>query len=165
MDKVRWSGQNAGGGAYTYFSECIVADWNTIGSKLVARAPTANGAYSEWSGAGYSALNELTPAATYMTSGAADQRISTVMATFPALGTGERIERVKVAANALRDASGPQKMNIFYRVAGADDHKSDRALTVSAANYTEAWDMSPATGTYWTPTELNASEPGARSRA
>ncbi|PSJ60738.1 hypothetical protein [Pseudaminobacter soli (ex Li et al. 2025)] len=147
------------------WSEIIVADWNTINSKLVTRIPNANGTYSEWSGAGYTALNELTPAATYMTSGTADQRVSVGLTSFPALAGGERIERVQVAANALRDASGPQKENIFYRVAGADNHRSDRTLTVSAADYTEAWDMSPATSTYWTPTELNASEPGMRSRA
>ncbi len=165
LDKFRLSTSTVQAAASARYSEVIVANWNTLGSKLVSRAPAANGYYSEWAGLGHTALSEITPAATYMTSGAANQRISVAMAAFPALAAGERIERVKVAANKLRDASGPQKSNIFYRVAGTDDDRADRALTVSAADYTEAWDASPATGTYWTPTELNASEPGVRSRA
>ena len=148
-----------------HFSQVLIADWITLGSRVVTRAANANGSLFEWAGVGHTALNEITPAATNLTSGAADQRISVGMAPFPALGVGERIEGVKVAINALRDAAGPQKANIFFKVAGTVDDKSDRGLTVTAADYSEVWDMSPNTGTYWTPNELNASEPGVRSRA
>ncbi|RUW41533.1 hypothetical protein EOA37_09740 [Mesorhizobium sp. M2A.F.Ca.ET.015.02.1.1] len=164
FDAVRLARPIITSGAATRFSEIIVADWNTVGSKLVTAAPDANGNYTAWAGAGYTALNEVTPAATYMTSGTANQRISVSLGNFPALAANERVESVKVVANALRDASGPQKLNLFYRVNGTDNDDSDQSLTLSAANYSHSWAASPDTASYWTPTELNASEPGVRSR-
>ncbi|MFC3322152.1 hypothetical protein [Mesorhizobium cantuariense] len=164
FDAVRIARPAVTSGAGVRFSEVICASWNTVGSKLVTGVPDANGNYTAWTGAGYTALNELTPAATYMTSGTANQRISVSLGNFPALGANERVESVKVVANALRDASGPQKLNLFYRVNSTDTDDSDQSLTLSAANYFHTWTASPDTASYWTPTELNASEPGVRSR-
>lgn len=164
IDKVIFGCSNGSTSATHNYSEVIVADWNTIGSKLVTRAPDANGTYTAWAGAGYTALNEITPAATYMTSGTVDQRISLFLSDFPALATNERIESVKTSIAALRDASGPQSANLFVRVNSADDDEADQALSVGILNYHATWEMSPDTATYWTVAELNASEFGVRSR-
>jgi hypothetical protein len=147
-----------------HFSEVIVADWCTLQSKVVGRGPDANGAYTAWTGAGYTAIDEVILSADYMTSGTVDQRISVSLGSFTALGANERIENVKASVNAFRDASGPQSLNLFTRISTTDYDGSDQALTVPAAHYSQSWATSPATATYWTPTELDASEFGVRSR-
>ena len=100
---------------YAYYAEVIVADWNTIGAKLVTRIPDAAGTWNEWTGAGYTAVDEAVPTSDFMVSGTPNQRFSTSFSDFPAPGTGESIEAVRMSAALVKDAGGPQNYNYFAR--------------------------------------------------
>jgi hypothetical protein len=162
--KVRFPAVSTSIGTNNGYSEIIVADWNTIGSKLVTRAPNAAGTYNEWSGAGFSAVDEIAETNDLIASGTADQRFSFNLADFPALGSGESVQAVKVAAAAVRDASGPQNLNFFTRQGTTDHHATDKTVTTPLSGVSHIFDVNPATGAEWTITDLNAAEFGVRSR-
>lgn len=164
FDSIRMQCATAQFSTSTRYAEVIVADWNTIGSKLVTRIPDAAGTYSEWGGAGYTSVDELTEDNTMMASGTVDQRFSVTCTDFPALGTGESIEAVKVAGAIVKDAGGPQSVNFFTRVSGTDYHSSDQAAPASINGLRQVYDVNPNTSAAWTVSELNAAEFGVRSR-
>lgn len=147
------------------YSEVIVADWNTIGSRLVTRIPNAAGTHNAWGGAGFGSVDDLTEDAVMMASGTVDQRFSVNVADFPALGAGESIEAVKVGAVAVKDATGPQALNFFTRVSSTDyDVGGDQPAPASIGGLRQVFEVNPATGLAWTVAELNAAEFGVRSR-
>lgn len=166
FSKFRLGNIALSGGIVSY-SEVIVASWNTIGAKLVTRAPNAAGSYNDWTGAGYTAIDEVPYAGDMMVSGTANQRFSVNFADFPALATGESLQAVKVSGAMVKDAAGPQNVNFFVRVGATDYDDTDQAAP-AAINTTnplsKLWDLSPATGLEWTLAELNAAEFGVRSR-
>ena len=146
------------------FSEIIVADWNTIGSRLVTRGPNAAGTYNEWAGTGFGAVDEVVETNDLIASGTVDQRFSFNLADFPALASGESIQAVKVAAAAVRDATGPQNLNFFTRQGTTDHHAADKTVTTPLSGVSQLFDVNPATGAEWAITDLNAAEFGVRSR-
>lgn len=162
LDKVRWNTWTTT--RTIYVSECLVTDWSTLFGKLVLRTTSANGSYSEWAGAGYTAVDDFTPTSDYMASDTADQRVTFTMASFPALGSGESIATIKASAYALRDAAGPQNINLMTRISSTDYHDSNQALSVASTTVSKQWDLSPATAAVWTVTEINGAQFGARSR-
>lgn len=164
FSKARFNSCGGDSSDISYLSEVIVADWNTIGSKLVTAYPSAAGTYNEWTGAGYTAIDEALTAGDIVTSGTADQRISADVSTVPALASGEVIAGVKLAAWASKDLGGPQNMNFFSRISGTDYNGSDKALQTVIGSVVEYMETSPATATAWTLSEVNAAEFGVRSR-
>jgi hypothetical protein len=164
IDKIRFQCYGGTSNQDSNFSEVIVADWNTLGSKLVTKTPDANGTYTEWTGAGYTLIDEVVAGTDFMTSPTADQRFSFSSADFPVLASGESIENVRLAYRANRDAAGPQNINGFARVSSTDYHASDQTLNVAPtlSRYVD-WATNPAGGA-WTVSALNAAEFGLRSR-
>lgn len=161
FDELRF--QSANTVNVTAFSEIIAADWITLGGKLVSNSASGAGAYSEWAG-GFAVINETPPANNYALSGTAGQRLSFVKPAIAALAAGESIEAVSIGSLALRDSAGPQHFNHFIRIAGTDYHKADQNPVVAIAAYQDMWEKSPATGLTWAVSEINAAEPGIRSR-
>ena len=153
--------------AITHVSEVIVADWNTIGARVVSRAPSSAGSWNDWTGSNYLSVDEINPASDFVLSGAANQRFSVNFADFPALGTGESIEGVKIAAAAIRDAGGPQGLNFFTRIGATDYDSPDQAVPsvqLTATPNSQFLADNPATLSPWTLADLNAAEFGVRSR-
>lgn len=163
IDKVRFQASGTTSNNDLYWSEVIVADWNTIGSKVVTRIPDANGNYTAWTGA-YTDIDEISGGSDVISSNNVGDRESWSLSAFPALVGGESIESVKMSVNGLRDAAGPQAINMFNRQGGTDYDGSDQTLTTSNAGYSQVWDLNPATAAAWTVAELDASEWGVRAR-
>jgi hypothetical protein len=154
-------------GGIVSYSEVILASWNTIGAKLVTRAPVSAGTWNEWTGLGYSAVDEVPYAGDMMVSGSSNQRFSLNFADVPALGTGESLQAVKISGAMVKDAGGPQSVNFFARIESADYDDIDQAApaVINTTNpLSKLWEVSPATGQPWTLAELNAAEFGVRSR-
>lgn len=149
----------------SYYSEVIVADWNTIGAKLVTAAPIANGTYQEWTGAGYASIDEVAPDAALLLSGTVDQRVSVDVANVATLGSGESIKSVKISSYMNRDLGGPQNVNSFVRIGGTDYHSANQSAPVTLGLVGTYYETSPATSNTWTVSEINAAEFGIRSRA
>lgn len=164
LDTMGLWGSSAAGGTTTYFSEAIVATWNTIGSKLVTRVPDANGNYTAWLGGGFGAVDEVILGTDFLTSAAADQRVSFSLTDFPALVAGEVINTVGINSFASRDGGGPSQMNHFTRIGSTDYDAANKTLSVAQAAVRTNFDVSPATGIAWTIAELNAAQFGMRSR-
>lgn len=167
FNTVRFCPVGVTSNAITHVSEVIVADWNTIGAKVVSRAPNAAGSWNEWTGSSYQAVDEVNPASDFLLSPAANQRFSANFADFPALASGESVEGVKVAAAAIRDAGGPQNLNFFCRIDGTDFDSPDQpvpTVQLTATPNSQFVATNPATGTPWSLAELNAAEFGVRSR-
>lgn len=163
IDKVRFGVSGSTVNNDLYWSEIIVADWNTIGSKVVTRIPDANGNYTTWTGA-YTDIDDISGGVDVISSNNVGDRESWSLSNFPALAGGESIESVKMSVNAIRDAAGPQSLNMFNRQSTTDYDGSDKTLTTSNAGYNQVWDLNPATSAAWTITELNAAEWGVRAR-
>jgi hypothetical protein len=162
FDKVRLSNARTSS-SNTYHSEVIVADWNTIGSKIVSKAPDANGNYTAWTGV-YTDIDDISGGSDVLASGSANQRESFSMADFPALSGSEVIAAVGMGISALRDAGGPQNVNMFTRIASTDYDGADRTLNAATTNRQVLWQVSPATSAAWTVAEINGAEFGVRSR-
>ena len=162
--KGRWGPVGTGATNSSAHSECIIADWNTIGSKLVTRIPNAAGTYSEWTGAGYTAVDELIPSSDFMLSGTANQRFSVSYSSFPTEATGESVESLKIAAWINKDAGGPQNANFFTRVSATDYNLSDQAVPTVQSPLYNSWAQNPNTSAAWTAAILNGAEFGIRSR-
>lgn len=151
----------------SYYSEVIIADWNTIGSRLQTIIPNGAGNYNAWTGAGYTAVDELNPGADFMTAASTNLRFSTAFSDIGALATGEIIAGVKVAGAFTKDLASPQSVDYFTRISGTDYDGTDQtapSATNSLTNISQSWATSPATSSAWTVTELNAAEFGVRSR-
>lgn len=161
FDAIRLSTPSGDGLCY---SEVLVADWNTMLSRVVSKAPNGNGNYTEWTGAGYTALDELQAAADYMTSGTANQRQGVTCSSWPALGTSENVEYVQINVASIRDISGPANQNVYWRISATDYNDSDTAVNTSLTKTFRGFATNPATGAAWTPTILNSAEVGVRSR-
>lgn len=162
---IRFEAGIRGGGPHwgTCISEVIVASWNTIGSKLVTRAPSSVGTYSEWSGT-YLDVDEIAPAVDFIQGSSANQRFSTGSSSFPALGLSEQVESVRISALTARDAYSPQKMNFFVRTNSTDYHATDQTVSGSLSHRGESWETNPSTTARWTIAQLNATEFGVRAR-
>jgi len=166
LDQVQFGNFQSSGSHQSYFSEIIVAAWNTMGSKLVTRTPNGAGHYSEWTGAGFGSVDEIgNTDGLVMTSGTVNQRFSVTHTSFPALASGESIPLVKASARIGRDSEGPQSFNFFLRTASADYDADDRPLSFGGNISAETWDMNPNGNIAWTVTDLNAAQMGVRSRA
>lgn len=153
-------------GSATMYSEVIVADWNTLGSKLVTLVPNAAGNYNEFAGAGYTAVDEVALTSDLMTSSVADERFSVGMTDPPALGTGESIEAVAIAYAAARDGVSPQNINTFVRIGGVDYHNADQSLSATLGAQQGQFMMSvdPSTSAQWQVSAVTNAEFGVRSR-
>lgn len=159
LDELRLQGYNSG------FSEVIVADWNTIGARVVSAGPSGAGNYSQWTGV-YTAVDEATDGGTdYVTSDTAGQRESFA---FPSvtLNTGEVIAAVGVGAEGFRDTTSPQNVNLFARVASTDYDDATQAMPASMGFLTpKIWETNPATSAAWTAADAGTAELGVRSQA
>jgi hypothetical protein len=148
-----------------YVSEVVVADWNTIGSKIVVRPPTGNGSYQEWTNGGFAVVDDTdATGADLAVSGTVGQRTTYTHAAFTALAATEVVAGVKVAATVNRDAGGPQNINFMTRISTTDYNGADTALNVSQTRIGKMWETSPATAVAWTIAEINAAHMGVRSR-
>lgn len=154
----------AGNGVVCYYSEIIAADWNTIGSKVVVRAPDANGANAEWYNGAYTVVDEILGGTDYATSATANQRVDWSMGSFPATGVNEIIPSVKISAMVNRDLIGPQNMNFYINRSGNNYDSGDQALPLIQSPLTQTLLTDPATGDVWSVANLNASTFGIRSR-
>lgn len=164
--KVRFDA-NYGLGGIFYVSEVIVADWPTLGARLVTTYPNAAGTYTEFAGGSYTAIDDTALTSDLLTSNTNGERMSAGFFDIAALGSGESIANVKVTSATSRDTSGPQNANIFARISGTDYNGSDQAVQLNIATtprVIQDWATSPATSSAWTVTEINGAEFGIRSR-
>ena len=165
---VRFTSQaDVAGNCNAFYSEVIVADWNTIGSRVQLIYPNGAGNYNDWTGAGYTAVDETSPGADFMTSGTANQRFSTAYTDIGALAAGEIVAAVKVTGAFTKDLSAPQSLNYFARIGTTDFDGSDQtapSATNALSSIGQIWQTSPATSAAWTVTEINGAEFGIRSR-
>lgn len=146
------------------FSEIIIADWNTVNSKLVVRYPDANGFYSEWENGDFTVVDEIYGGTDYATSLTANQRVDWSMTNFPAPSAVEIIPSVKVTASLNRDLIGPQAANFYIRRNGIDYDNTDMALNLLQRSESKTYTLDPSTNDVWTATNLNSSTFGIRSR-
>lgn len=169
ITKVRWhSGSlSTGNAGQSFYYDFIIADWCTIGARLLTLAPNGAGNYNAWSGAGYTSVDERDPDTLFMTSNTVDQRFSTSFANVASLAAGESIASVKMTGAFARDLAGPQSVDFFTRIGTTDYDGTDQTVpTATNANssISQYWVTSPATSNSWTLSELNAAEFGLRSR-
>lgn len=162
FDKARFQVTSSGTGS-VQFSEVIAADWNTIGAKIVSKAPDANGNYTAWTGA-FGDIDETSGGSDVISGASNGDRESFSLADFPALTGSQAIAAVGVGWIGLRDASGPQNINAFTRISSTDYDGADRTLNTAATPRQKIWETSPATSVAWTIAEINGAEFGFRAR-
>ena len=166
--KVRFaSGSDNGFWGRTFYSEVIVADWNTLGARLQTLVPNAAGNYSQWVGAGYTAVDEITNSSDFMSSNTVDQRFSFGTSNASSLTATESIKGVKVVGTFTKDLTGPQAVDFFTRIGTNDYDGADQTATLTTSSNTciyQFWANSPATSSEWTLSEVNSAEFGLRSR-
>lgn len=149
-----------------YYSEVIVADYNTIGSKLVTITPNAAGNYTGFTSGAYTDIDEAVLDASDASSGTVGQRISAGFTDLSALATGEAITSVKASAAMSKDAGGPQSANLFTRISTTDYDGTSVAAPASLTatpQVTQVWATNPATATAWTVSDINAAQFGVKS--
>jgi hypothetical protein len=165
IDKVRFNPPGSSSNHDSYVSEIIVADFNTIGAKIVSRPPTGNGSYQEWTNGAFGIVDDTSATgADLAVSGTVGQRTTYTHAAFTALAGTETLAAVKVSAAVNRDAAGPQNINFMTRIGSTDYNGADTALNVTQTRIGKMWETSPATAVAWTIAELNAAAMGVRSR-
>jgi hypothetical protein len=147
------------------YSEIIVADFCTVGSKIVSRPPTGNGSYQEWTNGGFAIVDDVdATGADLATSATANQRTTYTHAALTALGGTEVLAGVKVAAAVNREVTGPQNLNFMTRISTTDYNGADQSLSTTSGRNSQMWENSPASATAWTIAEINAAHMGVRSR-
>lgn len=145
------------------YSEVIIADYITIGSKIQSLAPDANGNYTAWTN-DFTAIDEVSGGTDTISTTVVGDRESWSVANATALAAGEAITGVGMSISAIRDASSPQNINMFTRIGATDYDAADRTLAAANTNRQKLWELSPATTAAWTVTEINAAEWGVRAR-
>lgn len=163
LSKLRLQGVATSNTNSIYFSEVIVADWNTIGASYVTRVPDAAGTHTAWAGA-YTAVDEAVPASDTIAGAANGDRWTCLLTDLSALASGESIEAVKVGIWANRDAAGPQNVNIMTRISGTDYDGTDLTLSTTMGPRSYSWALNPATSGAWTVSDVNGAEFGVRAR-
>ncbi len=161
------SGSDNGSYGGVWYSEVIVADWNTLGSRVQTLVPDASGTYAAWSNSAYTAVDEITIGNDLISSNTVNQRFSTGYSNVSALTATESIKAVKITGAFTKDLTGPQSVDFFARIGGTDYDGTDQTVpTATNANSTifQYWANSPSTSTDWSVVELNATEFGVRSR-
>ena len=163
-DKIRFCSQH--GSFQIVYSEVIVADFNTLNSKVVSRVPDANGTYTAWAGTTgtFADIDDAAGGTDFITGAADGDRESWTHTNFPALAANESIVYVGMGASALRDAAGPQSFNMFTRISTTDYDKANETVSVGYTGFQQGWLVSPATSAAWTIAELDAAEFGVRAR-
>jgi hypothetical protein len=141
-------------------SEVICANESTVGMRLLQRAPSTAGTFSDWSGA----LANLADndSNTVVVSDAAGERLSFGLTAYGGPGSPASIRAV-VANTAARRVSGtPSQLAHFVRIGGTNYDLADAAVTVGEV-VRQVWDQNPATSTPWTVASLSAIEVGIKS--
>ncbi len=169
VTNVRWTpGSNSGGSSgQSYHTEFIIADFNTIGAKVITLTPNGSGTYNAWTGAGYTSVDETSPTADFMTSNTINQRFSVNFSDLSALNAGESIASVKVGGAFVKDLAGPQSLNFFTRISATDYDGTDQTVPLATnanSSISQAWANNPSTSGAWTVSDVNSAEFGVRSR-
>lgn len=164
VDTLRMQG--AGLTVTLAFSEVILSNWNTNGSKIVSAPPTGNSAVNTaWTG-DYTDVNALSPGAgTYISSATAGQREGFTFAAFPALTAGQSIAGIGIGISGFSDLTSPQHIEMSTRISSTNYDGPSRSLPVALTYLQMFWNNSPATGIAWTYAEANAAEYGVVSVA
>jgi hypothetical protein len=138
-----------------YISELIISEIATVGHRLKTVPATSNGLDINGTGS-YLDIDDTGNGsdADVVSFSAAAQKQSFKGA---ARTLGSSIRAVVAACRAWRvDATGPQNMRAYIIVSGTRYYGPTIALDTAPDIYQHSWDLNPATGVYWTPSEANA---------
>jgi hypothetical protein len=143
------------------YSEIIATDGeSTIGWRLSTQKPNAAGNYSAWTG-NYSQLGDLN-AATAAASGIAAQRVSSALSAYAGPASPTSIRGVFGKSLGSKGASGPQHLNQFLRISGAN-YDGGAVIPDGVSQMIQEWAVNPATSAVWATTDLSGLELGLLS--
>lgn len=159
--------------AYAYFDDLYINDstgsapWNGFLGDIHVKAllPDADGTYTAWTptggGAHYTQVDDAYNAldtVTYVESSTSTQKDSY---GFPALNIDSTtILGVQMNYLANKDDSGSTTINALSRISATDYTSSNLPVTTGQSYSRHIWQVSPATSTNWTESEIDGAEFG-----
>lgn len=148
----------------TIFSEVLVSDESTIGSKVITRPFTAFGDVNQWTGAIADINTSSSPDTTYMSETTNGEILTLASASIPTLGAGETVSAVFLNYRANYEPSSPvTKIAPLVRKSGTNYVGTPVSLINTVAAYQYKWEVDPATSAAWTEAGVNAIQLGFRA--
>lgn len=163
-------GNSANGGSLgtntTSFSEVIVSDQPTIGSKVITRPFTAFGDVNQFAGAIANINAAASSDATFMSELTPTEILTLSSASIPTLAGGDVISAVFLNFRSNYEPSSPvTKFAPLVRKSGINYVSTAISLSNTVTPYQQRWDTDPATGSLWTEAGVNAIQLGFRADA
>lgn len=140
------------------WSGLLIRTTSTLGVDVMYRPPATLGDTDQWTGGVANVGNQTVSATSYDTASAASQvQLYKPAAQVP---TNAVVVAVADVVPATAGASGTlAHIQLLRKVGGTLYPATTQPLPAAGAtaNITQIWDVNPATGVAWTPTDLNAS--------
>lgn len=155
--------ENADTSGNFYFGECLVADEDTRGWRLVQLKPTSFGGDQVWGGTAASVTDGSL--LTGISTPTVDARTSFGVGGIEFLSSDIFIERVCIQTYAQRGASGPTAFNHYFRYDGGtivDD--ADIPLGELVDVFLDEYPTDPNTAAPWDPSLIQGLQIGVRAR-
>lgn len=167
VSTIRIGGQNTSvSTAQVTWSEILVSDVPTIGSKVRSRAFSAAGAVNQFGGAVSDLSAANSPDTSYMTENTPNDILTMTSAAISALSSGEFISAVlmKFRAN-YEPGAAVTKLAPVARQGGTNYIASPISISNTVDEYSTMWATDPATGIAWTEAGVNAVELGFQAQS
>lgn len=137
-----------------YFSEWIATLENNISYRYYLKPPNAAGALTAWSGA-FGDIDETgISTVDYISSSAADQKI-TFKAAARTFASPVEVKAVVVSFYARKGSTGPTKIAPMLRISATDYETTEQSMGFGYQSFRAIIETNPATGIAWTRSEAN----------
>lgn len=166
VDHVRFGNPVSFGGDIAVYSQLLVADFPTLFAKVKQTLFTTQGNYNEWTGTVDDIKEALPDVASSISTPTVDAK-----ETFKAPArnfAGYTVRGLLTHFAGLRGgAAAPPKIRAMLRIGGADYYGAAKDLDFGKMDFTEYFDVNPATGSAWTAGEAGSAdlEVGVQARA
>jgi hypothetical protein len=159
------STSGTGTGNAITFSEVIVATDDTRAMRVHAADPTGNGGQTAWTGDSTAVDDNGVDDTDFIESGVANDVETVAVRDLSAVADNLTPKAVVVSARALRDATGPQNMELVIRQAATDYLSGNvTGLTTAFAPFYYVWATDPNTAAAWTVSGINSMEVGVKAK-
>lgn len=145
---ARFGQWNSSSANPSYYSEIIVADTSTRQMSLFSIPPTGAGDVNDWSGA-YTDVDETPASSTDTIASATASQVFTAAITAPTVPQNHKVSCVKVAADALREVTGPQNLSLGVRQSATNGFASPVALDTAYGIAAAYLQTNPVTSSDW----------------
>lgn len=137
-----------------FFSEWIASSDNNIAYRYYLKPPNAAGALTAWAGSYVDVDETGVNTADYISSTAADQKI-TFKAAARTFASPVEIKAVVLSMYGRKGSSGPTQVTPIFRIGGVDYETTTKALGFGYKGFQTITETNPATGVAFTRSEAN----------